>query len=154
MRLSFIFDKCVRCAKIKQKCVSFSIQYVNRTRRQIKTFKIIFFNFDDAVYTVVKFKFSRICHLTQLHVIVMKKKFTLKKQIAEFNSNFRSIRLILQFMFDSYRHDFRLKFIDFEIFANEFSFEKKNKNKNENEKDDELMNKSENNFELNTIIVF
>ena len=90
----------------------------------MKIFKIIFVNFDNAVYTVMKFKFSRICHLTQLHVTVMKKKFTLKKQIAEFNLNFRNIRLILQFMFNSYCYDFRLKFIDFEIFANEFSFEK------------------------------
>ena len=94
----------------------------------MKTFKVIFVNFDDAVYTVVKFKFSRICYLTQLHVTVIKK-ITLKKQIVEFNSNFQNIRLILQFMFDSYRYNFRLKFIDFETFASEFSFEKKMKMK-------------------------
>ena len=39
----------------------------------MKTFKTIFVNFDDVVYTVVKFKLSRICYLTQLHAIVIKK---------------------------------------------------------------------------------
>ena len=95
-----------------------------KTRRQIKNFKIIFVNFDDVVYIIIKFKFTRICYLTQLYVIVLKK-ITLKKQIVEFNSNFRNIRLILRFMFDFYRYDFRMKFINFEIFANEFSFKKK-----------------------------
>ena len=62
----------------------------------MKIFKIIFDNFDDVVYIVAKFKFSRICYLTQLHVIVLKKnKFSLKNQFIKFNSNFRNIRLIL-----------------------------------------------------------
>ena len=90
----------------------------------MKIFKIIFDNFDDVIYIVAKFKFSRICHLTQLHVIVFKKKITLKNQFMKFNSNFRNIRLILQFMFDSYRYDYRLNFINIEIDVNEFLFKK------------------------------
>ena len=39
----------------------------------MKVSKIIFVNFDDIVYIVVKFKFSRICYLTQLHVTIIKK---------------------------------------------------------------------------------
>ena len=56
-------------------------------------------------------------------------------------------------MFDSYRYDFRLKFIDFEIFANEFSFEKKI-NIKKNKKNNEFINKNKNNFKFNTIVVF
>ena len=61
----------------------------------------------------------------------------------KFNSNFRNIYLILQFMFDLYRYNCRLNFIDIEIDANEFSF-KKNNNKN----DVERMNKNKNIFKL------
>ena len=38
----------------------------------------------------------------------------------KFNSNFRNIRLILQFMLDSYRYNCRLNFINIEIDVNEF----------------------------------
>ena len=57
-------------------------------------------------------------------------------------------------MLDLYRHDFRLKFINFETFANEFSFEKKNENESENEKNDEFMNENENDFEFNITAAF
>ena len=43
----------------------------------------------------------------------------------KFNSNFRNIRLILQFMFDSYCYNCCMNFINIEIDANEFSFKKK-----------------------------
>ena len=59
-----------------------------------KIFKIIFDNFDDVVHIVTKFKFSRICHLTQFHVIVLKKIYV-KKSIYE-----------IQFKFSKYSFDF------------------------------------------------
>ena len=57
-------------------------------------------------------------------------------------------------MFDSYRHNCCMNFIDIEIDANEFLFKKKNNNNN-NENNVERMNKNENIFEFIEIdIVF
>ena len=64
------------------------------------------------------------------------------------NSNFRNIRLILQFMFDSYRYDCRLNFINIEIDANEFSFKKENNDKN----NDKRINENENVFEFFKVV--
>ena len=57
-------------------------------------------------------------------------------------------------MFDSYRHNCCMNFIDIEIDASEFLFKKKNNNNN-NENNVERMNKNENIFEFIEIdIVF
>ena len=107
----------------------------------------------------MKFKFSRICHLTQLHVIVIKKIYVKKtNRWIQFKFSKHSFHFAIYVQLVSLWFSFEIYW--FRDFRKRIFVRKKNKNKNknenenENEKNDEFMNENKNNFELNTIIVF